>query len=308
LDKAKKYLDEIIKESPKNVDANYMKGTLHAMKGEAASAVASFRTVVNERPQFIPAYIGLANAHAQNKEMNLALDTLQSALKISPDSRDIARALARFYAVQKDYAGAETQYRKILNANPNDMEVQADMGDLMVASRNFKRAEEIYGTIKRRLPQSPVGYMKLSSCYAAQGKWGQATSELEQLLNKYPNQWNLANDLAYLLADYGQNKRDLDRALALATKAYQLNPNNPNVFDTIGWVHARRGEYQQAIDWLGKAYSILPKNPVISYHLGTAFYQVGDRQKAKTYLTYALALNTEFSGKANAQKLLADIR
>jgi len=80
------------------------------------------------------------------------------------------------------------------------------------------------------------------------------------------------------------------------------------VFDTIGWVHARRGENQQAIDWLGKAQTILPKNPVISYHLGTAYYQAGDRQKAKTYLTQALALNTEFSGKTKAQKLLADIR
>ena len=81
LEKAKTYAEEIIKESPKNVDAQFTKGTIHLMKGEGALAVTAFRLVVGERPQFIPGYVSLANAHALNKEMNLAFDTLNKALK-----------------------------------------------------------------------------------------------------------------------------------------------------------------------------------------------------------------------------------
>src|SRR5208337_4398817 len=72
IDKAKKYVDEVMKESPKNVDANYIEGNIYLRKHEGLQAVSSFRTVVNERPQLIPGYISLAEAHAINKEMDLA--------------------------------------------------------------------------------------------------------------------------------------------------------------------------------------------------------------------------------------------
>src|SRR5271169_3374565 len=77
IDKAKQYADAVIKESPKNVDANYTEGNIHLRKQEGEQAVASFRTVVNERPQFIPGYLSLADAHAMNKQFDLAFDTLQ---------------------------------------------------------------------------------------------------------------------------------------------------------------------------------------------------------------------------------------
>jgi len=115
VDKAAKYVEEVVKESPKDVDANFAKGTIHLMKGEGGQAVSAFRIVVNERPQFIPGHVSLANAHALNKEPRLAFDILRNALKTAPDARDIFRAMARLYAAQKDFQSAESQYRKILD-------------------------------------------------------------------------------------------------------------------------------------------------------------------------------------------------
>jgi len=125
IDKAKKYVEEVVKESPKDVDANFAKGTIHLLKGEGGQAVSAFRIVVNERPQFILGYISLADAHVLNKEPNLAFDILRNALKTYPGSRDIIRAMARLYAMRKDFQNAEAQYRNILDTNPNDMEVRA---------------------------------------------------------------------------------------------------------------------------------------------------------------------------------------
>lgn len=87
LDEAKKYVDEVLKESPKNADAQFTSGNIYLLKGDGIKAVSAFRTVVGERPQFIPGQIRLAEAHALNREPKLALDTLQNALKIDPNSR-----------------------------------------------------------------------------------------------------------------------------------------------------------------------------------------------------------------------------
>jgi len=308
IDKAKTYVDEIIKESPKNVDAQYTKGTIHLMKGEGGDAVASFRVVVGERPQFIPGYVSLASAHRINKEMNLAFDTIQKALKNAPKSRDLIRALAQLYVAQKDVKNAEVQYRKLLEANANDLEIRAELGDVLLASGDARRAEAEYSDIKRRAPKSPLGYLKLSAFYMSQQKADRAVSELEQVLKMYPNMWSSANDAAFILADHGKGKKDLDRALTLAQKAQSVNPENPLVLDTLGWVYYKRGELNEAMAWLAKAQTKIPQNPIFNYHIGMVYHQQGNMAKAKEYLQFAAASKTGFDGKDQAQKTLAGIK
>jgi tetratricopeptide (TPR) repeat protein len=115
------------------------------------------------------------------------------------------------------------------------------------------------------------------------------------------------NDLAYLLGDYGRGGKDLDRALILAQKADSLSPDNPSIFDTLGWLYYRRGEVNQAIEWLGKAQAGSSGNPVINFHLGMAYHRVGNPKKAREYLERALASNISFPGKNEAEKTIASI-
>ncbi|HUI45145.1 MAG TPA: tetratricopeptide repeat protein [Nitrospirota bacterium] len=307
LDKAKQYVDEVIKESPKDVDANYLAGTIHLRKQEALQAVSSFRTVINERQEFIPGYVGLADAHLLNKEYKLAFDTLQNALKIAPKSREVIRVMARVYAVQKDFKNAETEFRQLLTANPKDLEVHADLGDLMLLAGDARRAEGEYLVIKRLAPNNPVSYVKLSALYGSQKKWDKAIDELERAVRTRPDLWATTNDLAYLLTEYGNGKKDLDRALALAEKARTLNPDNPSVFDTLGWVNFRKGDDKQAIEWLGKAQAKSAGSPIINYHLGMAYNQIGMPEKAKQYLKIALASKAAFPGRGQAEKTMAAI-
>ena len=308
LDKAIKYVDEVIKESPKNVDANFIGGTIHLKKQEALQAVSSFRTVVNERQEFIPGYVGLADAHLLNKEYKLAFDTLQNALRVAPDSREVILAMARVYVAQQDFKNAEVQYRKLLNANPLDLDVRSDLGDLMLLAGDVRRAEGEYMEIKRRVPKNPISYVKLSALYGRQNKWDKAINEMEHAVQIRPDLWTTTNDLAYLLCEYGSGKKDLDRALALAEKARSLNPDSPSVFDTLGWANYRKGDVQQAIEWLKKAQDKSARNPVINYHLGMAYSRLGNPEMAKQYLQTALVSKVAFPGRDEAEKTIAEIR
>jgi len=308
IEKAKKYVDEVLKESPKNIGANYLAGTIYLGKKDGVQAISSFRTVVNEKPEFIPGYIGLSEAHAINNEMNLAFDLLQKALKMQPDSRDLIRAIARLHMMKKDYAKAESSYRSILDKNPDDLEARADLGDLMLSTGGFRQAEAEYSKIKRRAPKHPMAYIRLGALYIAQQQWEKAIRELDYAVRIQPDVWVTSNDLATLLSEYGQGKNDLDRALALAEKAKSLNPDNANILDTIGWVHYRKGDVKQALDWLTKAQVKAPDNPVFNYHLGMAFHKTGNVTKAKEHLRIALSSKVNFSGKAEADKAMARIK
>ena len=305
LDKAKLYIAEVIKESPNNSDANYIKGMIHLHNKEGVQAVSAFRVVVNERPQFIPGYINLADAHLLNNETNIAFDTIKNALKDMPNSRELIKALARLHISQRNYKEAEKQYQKILDANPKDLEVRADMGDLFQMAGESDRAEKEYMEIKQQAPKQPLGYMKLSTSYIGRQKWDKAITELEQLLQIQPDFWPAANDLAFLLADHGQGKKYLDRALTLAKNAQSLNPSNPDLMDTLGWVYYRKNDIKTAIEWLENAWAGSPKNPVVNYHMGMAYYKFGNTEKAKEYLQLALNSKVVFTGREQAEKIIA---
>ena len=209
--------------------------------------------------------------------------------------------------MQKDYKSAEAQYRKVLQGNPEDMEVRADLGDLMMLKGNIDQAEKEYSAIRKHAPNHPLGYIKMSSIYMARKKWDRAISELEQVVRMHPDHWSVTNDRAYRLSEYGDRNKDLGRALVLVEKANSLSPDNPAVFDTLGWVYYQKGEVNKAIEWLGKAQNGNAGNPVVNFHLGMAYNRAGNSEKAKEYLEHALASRVSFPGKDEAEKTMAGI-
>ncbi len=220
---AKKLIDDVIKNSPKNVEAHFLKGNILLLQGDGTGAVSEFRTVTNERPQFIPAYLKLAEAHIATRELNLALDTLQKALKIDPDSKDALRATGRIYLMQGDYKKAEEYMKKLAGTNPDDIDIKADLGDLFAAQKNYKEAENAYSDIKRKAPKNPFGYIKMGGLYASQGKPDKAVTEFEQAYKLNPQS---AQIFTVLVQSYMDNKKFAD-AVALCEGKIRENPKEP---------------------------------------------------------------------------------
>ena len=220
LDKAGGYVDEVIKESPRNVDAHLLKGNLYLLRQDGAGAVAEFRTVVDEKPRFMPGYLFLAEAHLLKNEKALAQETLQRALKVDPGSRDARRALAKVHAMKGEFPRAEEYLKKNLEEQPGNLQAMADLGDLYLAAKDWKRAEGAYLDIQRKAPQSALGYMRMGEFYSAQKKWDRAADEYEQAVKRDPGQDVLFASLVQLYA--GQKK--FGPAIAACEARVQRNP------------------------------------------------------------------------------------
>lgn len=307
IEKAQGYVDQVLKESPKNVDARFVKGSIHLLRREAGSAVTEFRTVVSEKPQFIGGYLKLAEANLLNKEPNLALDNLNSAQKVDPSSREVQIAFSRYYAIRKDFPSAREVLEKMLAKNPEDVEARVELGDLFSASGKDRDAEGVYAEVKRKAPTLPVGYVKSAVLYLKQGKKERAVAEYETAQKLNPGSWLIANDLAFLLAETSRTPKGLDRALELAEKARALNPDGINVLDTVGWVYYLKGNFPKAEELLREVQAKRPESPEANYHLGMALYKGGKLPEAKEKLTRSLSCKGSFPGKDEASRILAKI-
>ena len=92
------------------------------------------------------------------------------------------------------------------------------------------------------------------------------------------------NDLAFLLAQRGAQ---LDDALEFAQRAVRLR-RSAETLDTLGYVHLKRGDVEQAITVLTNALDARPDSPSIEYRLGLARSASGDKEGAREILTKAL--------------------
>lgn len=90
-------------------------------------------------------------------------------------------------------------------------------------------------------------YIRLGSLALKQGKDAQAHNALDRamaLADKYSENAHLLNSIAWELAI---SEIRLDDALELAQKAVKLAPEDGNIWDTLGEVYARRGNYAEAV-------------------------------------------------------------
>lgn len=94
------------------------------------------------------------------------------------------------------------------------------------------------------------------------------------------------NNYAYYLSE---EKRSLDKALAMAERVMQLEPKNPTYIDTYGWVLFRLGRYEEAKKAMLQAISLdTSGSSEYMIHYGDILFEMGDDFMAKYYWKKAL--------------------
>ncbi|MBP8263374.1 MAG: tetratricopeptide repeat protein, partial [Pseudomonas sp.] len=92
------------------------------------------------------------------------------------------------------------------------------------------------------------------------------------------------NALGYTLADRTER---YDEALQLIELAHQINPQDPAILDSLGWVHYRLGNLQQAEQYLRQAFAAFPDHEVAA-HLGEVLWLRGKQREARQVWRQAL--------------------
>ena len=78
-----------------------------------------------------------------------------------------------------------------------------------------------------------------------------------------------------------------------AAQALAMDPDNPDVLDTYGWVLVQAGRPQEGLVFLERAMLMKPNMYCIDLHLGVAYMKVGDRTRAEGFLKRQVERNSE---------------
>jgi tetratricopeptide (TPR) repeat protein len=203
---------------------------------------------------------------------------------------------------QKNAVHAEEAYKTAIQKNPNFLPPYYALARIHMSAKRPEEAISKYQEILQKDPNQLGSVMLLGTIYEMQGQRDIAENHYRQALKIKPDFAPAANNLAYILIS---GKKEFDEALALATRAKEILPEDPNVMDTLGWAYYHKGFYDFAVMELTDASAKLDGNPTVFYHLGMAYYKKGRTEEARIALEKALSLATDFEGAEEARKTLS---
>ncbi len=155
---------------------------------------------------------------------------------------------------------------------------------LLVKVENYAAAEVVFKQALKEYPDNPELLYSHSVLAGQQKNWPAAERDLRRIIKMHPNSSVALNALGYTLADQNRN---LKEAYELIQQAYRLEPNDPSIMDSMGWIEYRLGHYAEAQTLLEKAYKLFPDHEVAA-HLGEVLWMQGKKEQAEKLWREAL--------------------
>lgn len=147
-------------------------------------------------------------------------------------------------------------------------------------------------------------YSQLGDAYNATKDFANSDDSYEKALKIIPDNSSVLNNYAYYLSLRDIN---LDKALIMAKKAVDLDPQNPANIDTYGWVLYKSAKFEAAKIWIAKALELTEENdPDILEHYGDVLFKLNEVNNAVDYWQKAKkagSLSEQIDQKINEKKL-----
>ena len=148
--------------------------------------------------------------------------------------------------------------------------------NLLISTDRTDQAFNILTHGLQEHPDNPQLLYARSMVSEMQNNYQLVERDLRAILAQDPDNSAALNALGYTMVLHTDR---LEEAHRLIKRAYLLNPGEPAILDSMGWVLFVLGHPQQALPFLEKAMAIM-EDPEIAAHLGEVQWILGDRKAA----------------------------
>lgn len=311
-------------------------GLAHVLQKDHANALATFTRWAETSPNNPMAHFRLAQAQITAKDKNAALKSLDKALALRADFGEASLSKALLLGQMGRSAEAIKIARAVQDRAPKAAGGYMAEAEILFTDKKYLDAGRLFAKTAQ-IAGHGQPLMRAYQAYAAAGQPGEGEKLLDQWLKAHPedalvrHQLALAQLNAKRLREAADNYRVLARAnskdgvaynnlawllgelkapdaVATAEQAYKLNPDNPAIQDTLGWILVNAGQSQRGLELIKKALSKAPDSAETHWHLAAALAKSGDRGRAKQELERLLASGLAFPQENEAKQLLNSLR
>jgi tetratricopeptide (TPR) repeat protein len=285
LDQAERWLAELKKAEPEGRLALELEARLLDLRTRKGELLALLETRGREVPDLIGPVADLLNRYGFTKEAEAAYKAFVAR---EPRQPERVLALATHFARQDRVAEALTILKTAWSTCRHEQVsvVALELYDAPSAGEAERRQVEAWvSEAAQKRPDAISLASKLGLIWVRRGRFDEAEGLFRRLLVGDPDNADVLNNLAWLLAL--RDKGKAQQALALINRAIDVAGTVPSLVDTRAVVLIRAGQLDKAVEDLGNARASNATNPSYALHLAWAYQASGQTERARLQLQEA---------------------
>lgn len=289
LEKAEEEFEVLVRESPDDAELTLSLALVANELNHTSLARESFMRLLEMGEQQDSAHYHLGEIEAQAGNTNTALrhyDQVQQGPDFLPAlSRTVDILIGR---------GDVTQAQQKMRDVRSRFDSEAEQFYLLEAQtlaryQHLDRAEALL-TEALSLHPSNTELLYSRAMINEQRDMIQLTeNDLRTIIKYQPNNAAALNALGYTLADRTDR---FEEAYELISQALNIDPDDPSIIDSMGWVQYRLGNYEEALLRLREAMKAFPDHEIAA-HLGEVLWVMGNNEEARAIWSQGLELNPD---------------
>lgn len=261
-------------------------GSLDTEQISSSFGKADFESLIKQYPHNEQACL-IYSDYLLSKNDAQGIDYLRKASEINPKNELVWEALLNYYSqiqTEQYLPTLEAAYKEL----PNSGRILFYKGSAAM-SADEKQGAEYWERAVKELSKDRTMNFKTSVVYGLLGDYyytqkkdtALAFAAYDSALVYNSNNYDVLNNFAYFLADYG---RDLEKAERMSGRTIAANPKSVSCLDTYAWIFFKMGKISTAKLYIEQAVMLGgEKDSELMEHYGDILYADGmkaDAQKA----------------------------
>ncbi|PKK83826.1 MAG: hypothetical protein CVT49_06725 [candidate division Zixibacteria bacterium HGW-Zixibacteria-1] len=313
--------------SKENLQSYLGLSAIYENRGDMPAAKEILESVITLAPEDMRLQGRLLDMYVAGDEYFKAIETARRILSVMPNDDFIARRLAMMYFDVDSLQTSDSIFTALIERGDNNLVNHYYAGRIALFYRDLEQAKSHFMQLTVMADSVVDGWLNLGYVYRLEdsvelevaayntglkyvtnvddsvrimfnlgatleqnGRFDEAVTTFEKIIDLIPNHSQALNYLGFMLAEKGVR---LKYARGLIERALEISPDNGAFIDSYGWVLYKMGEYKKALNTLLRAYQLEANDPVVTEHLGDAYAALGDMENAHIYWKKALELNPD---------------
>jgi tetratricopeptide (TPR) repeat protein len=302
MKRAQELLREVVAVLPDDPIVHHRLGVVARKQHRTTEAMAHFEQAFKKNPELLEALEQIVAILVSQGKVPQASERVGRQIAMNPQDPRLLNLLGGVLVQSLNFSEAEAAFKKAMALDGTLLSTYANLGELYTRQGKVEEAIREFEMIVAKSPQQLSALMILGILHEQRKDYARATIKYEEALRVNPKFAPAANNLAWILIEYGGDK---ERAMSYAETAWQAFPRDPYIGDTLGWVYYHKQMYARSVSLLKESIDQLPEHPLILYHYGMAQYANNNSVEAKKSLAKFLTLSPDNPHAHKAKEALA---